>query len=163
MECGYRCRAAGALPRDTLRFVYGLVLNRLAGHFGLGSNDVDAALEIRAVVDADAGALDVSDETPLFADRDLFGDFHVAADAAENDHFASLDVRANLAVGTYGEQALRFQRAFDIAIHQQFLPRADLAFHAHGRPNRGRLRVGCARRRLRIALGLRSGGRGSSR
>ena len=47
---------------------------------GLGTDDIDAALEIGAVVDADAGGLDVADETALLADGDLLGDLDVAFD-----------------------------------------------------------------------------------
>jgi hypothetical protein len=41
---------------------------------------------VRAVLDADPGALGFPDQAALFADGDLPGDFHAAADTAENDY-----------------------------------------------------------------------------
>src|SRR5260370_31948248 len=56
---------------------------RLRGDFRLGPDDVDAPLEVRAIVDADARALDVADQTSLFPNRNFFRHDDIAADAAE--------------------------------------------------------------------------------
>src|SRR4051794_15689228 len=84
---------------------------------GFGTDDVDAAFEVGAVVDADAGRFDVADQTALFADRDLLGDFDVAFDGAEDGDLPGLDVRLHFAVGADGDRAERFEEAFHFTIH----------------------------------------------
>src|SRR5258707_276212 len=91
-------------------------LRRLGGHLWIGPQNIDAALEVGAVIDADAGALDVADQAALLADGNFAGDLYVAADTAEDHHLARFDVCPDLAVRTDGEEALRFQESLHVAI-----------------------------------------------
>src|SRR4051794_15897815 len=100
--------------------------------FGLGTGDIDAAFEVGAVVDADAGGLDIADHTALVADRQLLGYFDIAAHRSEDDYFARFDVGLDLAVLADGEHALRFQAALHFAIYKQFLIGANLSLDVHG-------------------------------
>src|SRR5262249_49706311 len=120
-------RVGSAYRHGDFRFI----LDGLCGDLGLGADDVDAALKVGAVVDADAGALDVADEASLFANRDFSGDLHVAVDGAEDHDLAGFDVGAHLAVGSYGEQALGFHFAFDFAVDQQLFARVDVTLNTH--------------------------------
>src|SRR5579883_277049 len=100
-----------------------------AGALRLRADDVDAAFEVRAVVDADAGGLDVADETALLADGDLLSDLDVAADGAIDGYLAGANVGFDLAVWADSDGALGFDGAFDVAFHHQLFAAADLAFY----------------------------------
>src|SRR3954463_16437269 len=127
MECevGMNCAppdqspAARRLRRRTLAgvsFDLGFALHRSGGDLRLGPHDIDAALEVGAIVDADAGALDVADETAFVADGNLLGDLNIAPNASENNHFASFDIGLDLAVRAHCDQALRFEHALYFAV-----------------------------------------------
>src|SRR5262249_22165160 len=122
----------------------------------LGPNDIDTPLEVRPVINANACALDIADQAALVADGDLFRHLDIAADAAEDRRLARLDVATYFTVGADGDQAVRFENAFDIAIHQQLFAGANLALDGHGRAYYCRLlwsahRHGGRRRRGRRA------------
>ena len=95
--------AAGNRPHGapTRRFVL-RGLRRM--HLRLRPRDVDAAFEVGAVVDADAGGLDVADEASLVADGELLQGLDIAFDRAEDHHLARPDVRAHLAVAPDGHR-----------------------------------------------------------
>src|SRR5262249_35467068 len=58
---------------------------------GFGLHDVDAALEIRAIFDDDAGRANVPHQFGVLTDLDPLGGFYVALDCAEGYDFARLD------------------------------------------------------------------------
>src|SRR6266536_2836587 len=108
----------------------------LGGHFRLRADNIDAALEVGAIVNADAGRPDVAHQTALFANGNLSVHFHVAVYLSENVHLAGLDVSLNLAIVPHGEDTLRFERALHVAIHHQFFLCADVNLDMHGRTDR---------------------------
>src|SRR6266498_3390640 len=90
-----------ALPGVGFDFCFGP--HGLGGHFRLRADNIDAALEVCAIVNADAGCLDVAHQTALFANGNLAVHFHVAVYLSENMHLAGLDVSLNLAIVPHGE------------------------------------------------------------
>src|SRR5271166_1712027 len=68
--------------------------------------DVDAALEVSAVLDHDAGGLDISHQLGFFLDVDLVGGFDITLNGAVNDDLASLESRLDPSVRSYGQAML---------------------------------------------------------
>src|SRR5579885_1605372 len=64
----------------------------------LGTDDVDAAFEVSAVIDHDAGGADISDQAALFTNGDFFSYFHIALHGTEDRDIARLDIGAYLTV-----------------------------------------------------------------
>src|SRR5579872_1923564 len=125
------CRRVG---HDDLRF--GLELGNLARR--LGPDDVDIALEIRAVLDHDAGGLDIADELGVLAYIELVGGFDVSMNGAEHDDFARFHAGENLAVGADGEaMLLELDGAFHFAVDGQILAAENLSFDDNGLAERG--------------------------
>src|SRR5262249_24102095 len=117
------CRAAddddavsGGLDRLRLGLYDGLGVD-----LGLGPGNVDAAFEIGAVVDADAGGFDVADEAALIADRQLLDRVDIALDGSEDYDLARPDVRAHLAVWPDPVQAAGVHPTFRSPAAHQFL------------------------------------------
>src|SRR5204863_7538490 len=59
---------------------------RCGGRLRFRPDDIDASLEVGAIVDTDARRLDITNQTALFADRKLFGYLYGPADGAI-DHY----------------------------------------------------------------------------
>ena len=93
-----------------------------------GLADVDAALEVGAVLDGDAGGGDVPGEGAFAADVDAVAGMDVAAHLAEHDDFAGGDVGGDLAVAADGDAvAGQADGAFDLAVDVERLGTGDLA------------------------------------
>src|SRR5690242_1278336 len=93
-----------------------------------GLANVDAALEEGAIFDADALRHDVAGERAFVADVNAVAGRQVAANFAEHNHFAGVDVRGNLAVAADGHAiARKLDRTFDLAIDVQRLGAGNFA------------------------------------
>src|SRR5208337_264520 len=71
--------------------------------FGIGLADVDAALEIGAIFNADAGGGHVAGEGALGANVDAVGRGDISLDLAQDHDFTGVDAGGYLAVATDGE------------------------------------------------------------
>ena len=96
------------------------------GRFRL--DDIDAALEVCAIFNDDAGGADIAHQLGILADLDLLVGFHVALNGAQSDHFPRFYAGADHAVGPDGELVLkRLHCAFHFAIDIKIFPAVDLA------------------------------------
>ena len=147
--------AAGALAAGApARRAAPAALAERLGRFGL--HDVDAALEVRAVLDDDARRADVPDQFGILADLNLVRGLHVALDGAQRHHFARLDGRAHGPVRPDRQLVLQgFHGAFHFAIDVQVFAAENLANHFHGLPDGGRTSA-----RLRLESGRGHAGHG---
>lgn len=76
-------------------------LNR--GGLGFGRIDFDAALEVGAIFDADAGGGNVADDGAVFFDVDAAAGVDITHNLAENNQFTSVNFGIELSCGTHGE------------------------------------------------------------
>ena len=86
--------------------------------FSFGLLDIDAALEERAIFNADAGGSHVAGQGTFGADVDAIGGGDIAADLAEHDDFAGVDGGIDLPIAADSEAvAGQVDGAFDFAIN----------------------------------------------
>ena len=96
------------------------------GRFRL--DDIDAALEVRAILDDDARRADVAHQARVLADLDLIRAFHIALNGAQRNHFTRLDTGMDVAIGTDGELVLQqLDGALQVSIDIQIFLAEDLA------------------------------------
>src|SRR3989442_5269166 len=97
------------------------------GRFGLlVLHDVDATLEIRAILDDDARGFDVTDKFGVFTDLDLVQCLDISVDASQHDDFTRLDAGADAAVRPHSEpMVVQFNGPFNLSIHDQVLAAED--------------------------------------
>ena len=133
---------------------------------GVGLADVDAALEERAILDADARRGHVAAQRALGANVHAVRGGDIAAHLAQNDDLAGGDVGRHLAVAAHGHAvAGKVDAALHLAVDKQRLGAGDLALDEQafadgglvaGRRSRRGLRAsttGAARRRTRRLRG----------
>lgn len=70
---------------------------------GFGRVDLDAALEVRAVLDADARRGNVADDRAIFLNIDAGARLNMAHDFAVDDRFARVDFGMQLGGRAYGQ------------------------------------------------------------
>lgn len=70
---------------------------------GFGWVDFNAALEVSAILDADARGGNIADDGAVFFDIDAIGGVEIADDFAENNGLAGVNFRIELGGGTDGE------------------------------------------------------------
>ena len=90
--------------------------------------DFDAALEVGAVFDADAGSGDIADDGAVLADIDASASAQIADNFAENDDFAGFDFGIEQGGRADGEfVATKRDGAFDLAVDLEIFGADDLA------------------------------------
>jgi len=95
---------------------------------GLRLFDIDAALEQRSVLNADASRNYVSDEFCVFADIDLVRSFDISLDLTKDDDLAGANAGLHTTVRPNGNFVLnRLDRPLDIAIDVEVFLGEDLA------------------------------------
>src|SRR5262249_5628640 len=104
---------------------------------GLWPHDIDTPLEVGAIIDTDAGGLDVANQASLVADGDLFAHLDIAFHRPHNHDLTRFNIGAHFAMRADRERTLRLQHTFDLAIHHQFFAAAYFAFDLHGWPDDG--------------------------
>src|SRR5690348_852656 len=114
---------------------------------GLCRIDFDAALEVGAVFDADAGSGNIADDGAVLADIDAAAGAEIADDRAEDDDFAGFDFGIERGGRADGELvSAKRDGAFDLAVDLEIFGADDLAFDPKRRTDtRGRLRTGAGR------------------
>ena len=91
--------------------------------------DFDAALEVGAVLNADARRGNIADDGAVLLNVDAAACVEVSDDFAVNDHFASVNFRIELRGGTYREfVAVERDRAVDFAVDLQVFGAGDMTF-----------------------------------
>ena len=96
----------------------------------LGANDIDIALEIRAVFDHDARRADIAHQLGFLADVDPVAGLDVPMQATQHDDLFRLHAGADLSLQTDGEAVfLHFYGAFHFAVDGQVLAAKNLPFH----------------------------------
>jgi hypothetical protein len=91
-------------------------------------DDIDAALEISAVFDDDAGRADVAEQFRVLADLQTLEGFHVALYGSQHQDFTRLDRGLYGAVRADGQLVFGgFQRAFHRAVHVEVFLAVNLA------------------------------------
>src|SRR5690242_1356587 len=117
-----------------------------------GLHDVDAALEISAVVDDDTRGLDVADQAAVPLNRDFLGDFHISLHIPRDHDLARPDLRLHLAARADRQAVLQLELALHFTVDVQLLTAEDVALDDHGTSDgRGRAR-GCLLRHFAYAL-----------
>ena len=114
---------------------------RLSGSF----RDIDAAFEVRTVLNHDAARFDVAYQLRFFLDVDLVRRFDVALNGAVDHNFASFQPGMDTPVGANGEAMfVALDRAFHLAIDGQIFTAENLSFTSHSFrawPIRGAIRA----------------------
>ena len=106
---------------------------------GVQSHDIDAALEICAIFDDDAGGLDITHQLGILANVQLVHGFHVSLDLPEDHDFAGFHCCLNAAAGADGELIFgELDGAFDVAVDIEILFTEDLTVYFDCLADRGR-------------------------
>jgi len=131
-------RRGSASWAKTPDFVTGLV----GGGLGFGWVDFDAALEVSAVLNADAGREDIADDGAFLLDVHTAADVNVAHDFSGDDQFAGMNFRIETSGGT-DRQFVALQRngTVDLAINLQGLGARELTLDLMLAPRRAELRA----------------------
>ncbi len=96
---------------------------------GLGWVDFDAAFEVGAVFDADAGGGNVADDRAIRLDVNAVPRMDVADYLAIDDYFAGVNFGIELGCRTYRELvAAQGNRAVDLSINLQVFGAGDMTF-----------------------------------
>src|SRR5579862_4682346 len=99
----------------------------------LSLHDVDAALEISAVLDDDARGPDVAHQPAVLADFEAVAGFNVTLDRAKHHDLARLHGCVYFSVRPDGELIIvQLNRAFDVAVHVQVFLAVDLTVDLNG-------------------------------
>jgi hypothetical protein len=104
---------------------------RLVQALGRRPNDIDPALEIRAVLDHNSGGLDVAFKAGTRAKHEAPDGLDVAFRRAGHDHLTGLDVRIGLPARPDGETAVHFHLAFPLAVQMDLLAARHSALNPH--------------------------------
>jgi len=97
-----------------------LVTGLVGGGLGFGWVDFDAALEVGAVLNADAGREDIADDGAFLLDVHTAADVNVAHDFPGDNQFAGMNFRLEMSRGA-DRQFVAMQRngAVDLAVNLQ--------------------------------------------
>ncbi len=99
----------------------------VGGGLGFGRVDFDAALEVGAVLDADARRGNVSDDRAIPLDLDAAASVDVADDMARDADFAGVNFGMKMGGGAHSEfVSVQRNRAFHFAVNLQVFRAADL-------------------------------------
>src|SRR6266568_1439704 len=120
----------------------------------LGWIDLDAALEVGAVLDADPRRRNISDDGAILLDVDATACMEIAHDFAVNNHLARVDFGNEIGSRAYGQfMAAKRNGPFDLAVDLQIFGAGDMTLDlqacpqarstARGRATKARGR-GCA-------------------
>src|SRR5437867_1228754 len=101
----------------------------IRGCLGLGWVDFDAALEVGAVLDADARRGNISNDRAILLDVHTAAGMEIPNDFAINDHFAGLNFGIELGGGAHGQfVATKRDGALDLAVDPQVFGAGDMPF-----------------------------------
>src|SRR5215831_14972043 len=146
----------GVHRRRRRRRSRGSGLRRFWSRLWFGLHDIDAALEICAVLDDDAGGANIAGELRVLANFDFIGGFHVSVDRTQHHHFARLDGRLHNTIRADGEFMLhRLHSAFKLAIDIEIFAAIDVTGDLDGLSDGG-----CASTIFRLESGRRHTGHG---
>src|SRR6266851_5160387 len=111
----------------------------------LGWVDLDAALEVGAVLDADPRRRNISDDGAILLDVDATACMEIAHDFAVNNHLARVDFRNEIGSRAHGQfMAAKRNGPFDFAVDLQIFGAGDMTLDLQACPQarstaRGRL------------------------
>ena len=115
--------------------------NELNGHgFVSRRIDLDAALKVSAVFDADSSAKNITDNGAVFCNFDASAGIDVADSFAIDNHFTGVNFRIDLRRGTDDKRmAIKENRTFHNAVDLQVFRAVDFTFNLQaGAKSRGR-------------------------
>jgi len=100
-----------------------------------GPRNIDAALEVSAIFDDDAGRLDIADQVGPGAQRDALGCVHVSFDGARDNYFFGVDARVDFALGADGQTVIHLQLTAQFSVHNDFFVAGERPLNAQGLAN----------------------------
>ncbi len=116
--------------RPRQRYTWASLTSLIRGGLGLGRIDFDTALEVSAVLDADARGGNISDDGAIPLDLDAAASVDVAHDMARDADFAGVNFGMKMGGGAHGEfVSVQRNRAFHFAVNLQVFGAADLTLN----------------------------------